>query len=101
MPGSDSLTKKYLEYANSGSSVIQDGTGQIIILNMRCLIINILDQDLNVTGIIRTYSSCDSQNTDTFGYSMDITGDGDAVIAGSRGNNYYLAIKSLQELSPV
>lgn len=55
----DSIRKKYLEYANSGTSVIRDGTGQYLVLNSRCNVINILDQDLKPAGIIRTYSSCD------------------------------------------
>jgi hypothetical protein len=97
----DSIQKQYLEYANSGSSVISDGAGQFMVLNSRCLIINILDQNIKVSGIIRTYSSCDSKTTDSFGYSMDMTGDGNIVIAGSKGDGYYIAVKSASALSPV
>lgn len=97
----DSIQKKYLEYANSASSVLSDGTGQFIVLNMRCLVVNIMDQNIQVSGIIRTYNSCDPKTTDAFGYSLDLTGDGNIIIAGSKGGGYYLAVKSQDALSPV
>jgi len=97
----DSLQKRYLEYANSGSSVISDGAGGFIVLNSGCLVINLLDQNIKVLGFIRTYSSCDSKTTDSFGFSIDLTGDGNIVIAGSKGGGYYLAVKSASAVSPV
>jgi hypothetical protein len=97
----DSIQKKYLEYANAASSVISDGTGQFIVLNMKCLVVNIMDQNIKVSGIIRTYNSCDSKTTDAFGYSLDLTGDGNIIIAGSKGGGYYLAVKSQDALSSV
>jgi hypothetical protein len=97
----DSVQKQYLEYVNSGPSVIDDGTGQFMALNMRCLIINIMDNRMKISGIIRTYSSCDSKTTDAFGYSFDLASDGNIIIAGSKGNGYYLAVKSSSALSPV
>jgi len=97
----DSLTKNYLEYSNAGTSVVPAGTGQFYSLNMKCLIINIIDTDMEISGIIRTFSSCDSKTTDIFGYSMDISSDGNLILGGSAGGSYYLAIKSSSALSPV
>jgi hypothetical protein len=97
----DSIQKQYLEYANSGSSVMSDGAGQFMVLNTNCLIINIMDQNIKVSGIIRMYSSCDSKTTDALGYSMALRKDGNIIIAGSKGNGYYLAVKSSTALSPV
>ncbi len=97
----DSIQKCYLEYANSGASVINDGAGQFMVLNKNCLIVNIMDQNMKVKGIIRTFSSCDAKSTDAFGYSLDITGDGNIIMAGSKGNSFYMALKSSSALSPV
>ena len=97
----DSVAKNYLEYSNTGSSVIPVDDNQFYVLNRRCLIVNIVDQHMDYTGVIRTYSTCDSRNTENFGNSVDITSDGNLIISGSQGNNYYLVIKSSSALSPV
>jgi hypothetical protein len=97
----DSINKEYLEFANSGTYITKDGTGQYLVLNSRCNIITILDQDFEPAGIIRTYSSCDSQATDIFGYSISPDPSGDILIAGTKGGGYYLALKSSSALSPV
>lgn len=97
----DSISKHYLEYANSGTSIIKDATGQYLVLNSRCNIINILDQDFKPAGIIRTYSACDSQATDVFGYSLSLDPSANIIIAGTKGGGYYLVIKSSTALSPV
>ena len=60
--------EKYLEYANSGTSVRLDESGQPMMLNMNCFIVNILNpDDGSSSGIIRTYDVCDSNNTDVLG----------------------------------
>jgi hypothetical protein len=97
----DSVKKEYLEYANSGTFLIKDGAGQYLVLNSRCNIVSILDTDFNPTGLIRTYSSCDSQDTDIFGYSIALDPSGNIIIAGTKGGGYYLALKSSTALSPV
>ena len=97
----DSTAKNYLEYSNAGSTVIPDNKNQFYVLNKKCLIINIVDQHMDYGGVIRTYSSCDAKKTENFGNSVDITSDGNLIIAGSQGNNYYLVIKSSSALSPV
>ena len=96
------LWKKYLEYANSGTSVLVDESGQPVVLNKNCIIVNTLNkEDGSVSGIIRTYRECDSQKTDTYGYSVTTDNGGDLLMAGSRGGRFYIALKSILSLSPV
>jgi hypothetical protein len=71
------------------------------VLNSKCLIIDILDEDLEKSGLIRTYSSCDPQNTRSFGFDIDLTPGGNIVMAGMKDDNFYLAVKSKSALSPV
>jgi hypothetical protein len=87
--------KKYLEYANSGSSLSIDDSGQLMMLNRNCLIINIINpNDGSTSGIIRTFNVCDSNHTDAFGLSIEMNYDDNILMAGSKGGGYYLAIKS-------
>jgi len=103
LTGSGSVRwKKYLEYANSGSSLRLDDSGKPMMLNMNCFIIDILNpEDGSSSGIIRTYSVCDSNNTDAFGLCIDLDYDGNVLMAGSKGGGFYLAIKSSFTQSPV
>ena len=87
--------RKYPENSNSGSSVIIDENGQVLMLNRNCFIINILNPvDGSASGTIRTFDACDSQNTDTFGQDFDIYYDGNLIVAGSNGGGFYLVLKS-------
>ena len=97
----DSIANNYLEYSNAGLSIIQDTKDQYYVLNKKCIIIDIVDQHMDYAGIIRTYGSCDSKTTENLGYSIDLTPDGNLIIAGSQGVNYYLVIKSSSAISPV
>ena len=97
----DSLQKQYLEFRNSGTEVKSDGAGQFIVLNKNCLIVDFLGERTKISGIVRMFSSCDSKTTDAFGQSIDLISSGNFVIAGSKSNYYYLAVKSSSALSPV
>lgn len=89
--------KKYLENANSGSALIFDNQGYLILLNKNCCIISITNtDDGSEAGIIRTFSLCDSYTTDAFGSDICINYDGNIILAGGRGGNFYLALKSSQ-----
>ena len=89
--------KKYLENSNSGSALIFDNNENLMMLNMNCFIINILSLlDGSDAGRIRMFSLCDSYNTDALGADMDITYDKNILVAGTRGGNFYLALKSSQ-----
>ena len=71
-------------------------------MNKNCIIVNTLNkEDGSVSGIIRTYRECDSQKTDTYGYSVTTDNGGDLIMAGSRGGRFYIALKSILSLSPV
>jgi hypothetical protein len=86
--------KKYPENSNSGSSVIIDENGQVLMLNHNCFIINILNSvDGSAAGTIRTFDVCDSKNTDTFGQDFDINYDENFIVAGSNNGGFYLGLK--------
>ncbi|HVN56868.1 MAG TPA: hypothetical protein VMT63_01100 [Bacteroidales bacterium] len=97
----DSVQKTYLEYINSASAISRNSSGEFMVLNSGCLVVNIMDERMKVSGFVRTFSSCDSKTTDVFGYTMDVMNDGNIVMAGSKGTGYYLAVKSSSDLSPV
>jgi hypothetical protein len=88
------IWKKYLEATNSGSSLLIDENGHVLMLNHNCFVVNILNSvDGTETGTIRTFSGCDSKNTDTFGQDFDINFDGNIILAGSNSGGFYLGLK--------
>jgi hypothetical protein len=90
--------KKYLENSNAGSAIIFDDPGDVMMLNENCFIINIANQDNgSETGRIRMFGVCDPYNTDAFGSDFDVNYDGNIMVAGQRGGNFYLALKSSGE----
>lgn len=87
--------KKYLENSNTGTALVFKDTGELMMLNRNCFIINIANtDDGSEAGRIRMFSLCDSYNTDALGEDLDINYDKKILIAGSRGGNFYLALKS-------
>jgi hypothetical protein len=89
--------KRYIENSNSGSSVIMNGSDEVFMLNRNCFIISRAGfGDGAQTGIIRMFSQCDSYTTDAFGYDMNLDHEGNILVAGSNGGNFYLALKSSQ-----
>jgi len=89
--------KKYLENSNSGLSLVFDDPGDLMMLNKNCYIINIANSDDgSEAGRIRMFSLCDSYSTDAFGSDICINYDENIIVAGSRGGNFYLALKSSQ-----
>ena len=89
--------KKYLENSNSGSSVLLSESGGVIMLNRNCFIFRKANKnDGSDAGIIRMFSACDSYTTDAFGTDMDLNYDGNLLVAGSKGGNFYIALKSSQ-----
>jgi hypothetical protein len=86
--------KKHLEDSNSGMSLALDNTDLIFMINTKCFIINILNpEDGSASGRIRVFSVCDSYKTDALGFSLDFNNDGNLLLAGSKGNSFYLALK--------
>lgn len=93
--------KKYLESSNSGSSVIIDKNGQLLILNRNCYRINVLNAiDGTQTGVIRTFNACDANKTDALSTSLDINYDGNLIVSGSKSSGFYLVMKSPALLDP-
>lgn len=89
------IWKQYLESSNIGSSMIFDEMGDLLLLNRNCFIINVLSSsDGSDAGRIRMFSVCDPYNTGVFGRDIDLSYDKNILIAGSRGGNFYLALKS-------
>ena len=92
--GGSIIWKKYLEDTNSGSSLMVDEPGRVLILNYNCFIINILSSnDGSATGTIRTFNVCDSKNTDAFAQDLDINYDGNIIVAGTNSGEFYIGIK--------
>lgn len=89
--------KKYLENSNTGSALILNDAGDMMMLNKNCFIINILSTSDGLdAGKIRMFSLCDSNNTDALGSDLCINYDKNILVAGTRGGSFYLALKSSQ-----
>jgi hypothetical protein len=87
--------KIYLENSNKGSDLLFDNGGNLMMLNKNCFIISIVNSEAGTDGgRIRMFSVCDSYNTDAFGSGLDLYYDKNILVAGSRGGNFYLALKS-------
>jgi hypothetical protein len=88
---------RYLEKSNSGSAIKIDGNNKLLMLNTNCYIINLLETSTGEdAGRIRTFSLCDSYNTDALSADMDISFDKNYLLAGSRGGSFYIALKPAQ-----
>lgn len=86
--------KKYLENSNCGISLIKNETGSLYLLNRNCFFINLVNpEDGSDEGMLRTFDGCDPYSTDSFGMYFDTDQDGNILVAGARGGNYYLALK--------
>ena len=89
--------KRYLENSNEGTAIIFNDAGELMMLNKNCFIINIINPaDGTDAGRIRMFSLCDSYNTDAHGLDFGINYDKNILVAGDRGGNFYLAIKTSQ-----
>jgi hypothetical protein len=96
------LWKKYLEYFNTGSSVATDQEGSPVALNKYCFVINRVDaSDWSSISVLRPFSACDPQSTDASGEVLNISTQGDYALGGTRGGNFYLALKSAGDVAPV
>lgn len=90
--------KKYLENSNSGSDLIFANDNRIMMLNKNCFFITIVDMLKGYNAQrLRFFSACDAYKTDAFGTDLDINFDGNIIVAGSVSNNFYLALKSVQQ----
>jgi hypothetical protein len=87
--------KKYLEKTNSGTALVFDENGSLMMLNTNCLIVSMANpEDGSDTGKIRMFEVCNSKETDAFGRDLDLNYDGNILVAGSKSGYYFLALKS-------
>jgi hypothetical protein len=89
--------KKYTEISNLASSLFFDGSGNLMMMNKNCFIINTMNPaDGTETGRIQMLSVCISKNTDALGSDFGINYENNILIAGSLGGSFYLALKSIR-----
>ena len=87
--------KKYLENSNSGVNLVFKSNDHIVMLNKNCFFISIVDPMNGYNAErFRVFSACNAYNTDALGTDLDINYDGNILLAGSKGGNFYLALKS-------
>ncbi|HLN56020.1 MAG TPA: WD40 repeat domain-containing protein [Bacteroidales bacterium] len=87
--------KKYPEFWNAGDDIEFDHSGKLLMLNRNCMILNVIDAANGTdVGLLRTFSVCVSETTDAFGNDADINYDGNILLTGSLGGNFYMAIKA-------
>jgi len=68
--------KKYLEYYNSGSAMVFDNSDNLLMLNRNCFIINrAVTATGDDAGTIKSFSLCDSKNTNAFGRDIAVNYD--------------------------
>jgi hypothetical protein len=89
--------KKYPESSNSGTGLLINSAGEVVLLNVNCFIVNLLDNERgDDAGRIRMFDVCDPYNTDAIASDFDIDSNNDFVLAGSLGGSFYLAVKANQ-----
>jgi len=87
--------KKYPENSNSGTGILMNSAGEVVVLNTNCFIINLIDpSDGADGGRLRMFDVCDPNTTDAFGFDFDVDFNSDFVLAGSLGGSFYLAVKA-------
>lgn len=87
--------KRYLENSNFGAALVFNSTGDLMMLNRNCFIINIVNPaDGKDAGKIQPFGLCDSYHTDSKGRGFGINYDKNILVAGTRGGSFYLALKS-------
>ena len=86
--------KKYFEFSNAGSSLIFNDKDLLVMLNLNCFILNIINPvDGSDAGKIRVFDACDSKDSGGQGMDLDQNFDGDIILAGSKDGNFYMALK--------
>ena len=86
--------KRYLEFSNAGSSLIFNDKNLLVMLNLNCFILNVINpDDGSDAGNIKVFDACDSKEGDALGMVLDQNFDGYIILAGSKGGNFYLSLK--------
>lgn len=86
--------KKYPEFWNEGYDIGFNKDNNLLMLNRKCFIINVIDPDNGTDlDIIRPFSVCVSESSDALANDFDVSFDGRILLAGSLGGSFYVAIK--------
>jgi len=89
--------KKYPENSNSGTALLLNSGGEVMMLNINCFIVSKLDAEKgDDAGRIRMFDVCDPYNTDAMASDFDITSDNYLVVAGTLGGGFYLAVRAVK-----
>ncbi|HEX2919821.1 MAG TPA: hypothetical protein VHO50_01520 [Bacteroidales bacterium] len=85
--------KRYLELWNEGSSIIKDNN-TLLYLNKNCFIVNEINPSNGTdVDLLRPFSLCVSESTDSFSSDFAIHEDNKLIIAGSQAGNFSLCVK--------
>ncbi len=88
--------KKYYEKSNTGTALMFDENGLLMILNRNCFIVSLVSpEDGSEIDRLRMFDICDPSATDAFAEDFDLNYKGNLLISGSSGGNFYLALKLL------
>ena len=86
--------KRYLESSNSGTDLVVDSGGNLLMLNRNCFILNFIPlPGGDGHERMRVFDACDSYETSSHGMSVNITYDNNYFIAGSRSGKFYYALR--------
>jgi hypothetical protein len=89
------IWKKYFESSNCGAAIIFDENEDILMMNKNCFVINHVSHDgETVLERIRMFNVCNPYDTDALGSDMNISYDKNFLVAGSKGGNFYIGLKS-------
>jgi len=86
--------KQYRENINEGIALVLNDD-ILMMLNTNCFAVSMANPlNGDDSGNIRIFDACDSKTTDAFGRDMDVTHDGNILVAGSKGGSFFLALRS-------
>lgn len=89
--------KKYPENSNSGTALLLNSGGEVVLLNKNCFIVNVLDAARGDDGgRLRMFDVCDPYSTDAIASDFDITRNNEFIMAGSLGGKFYLGVRPSQ-----
>jgi len=91
----DEIWKKYRENSNSGVDILQNGDATLMALNRNCFVVSLADPaDGTDLGKIRMFDGCDSYSSTAFGTSCAMDYGGNLLLGGSKGGDFFVALKA-------
>lgn len=93
-PGGSVLWKSYLESSNFGEEILFDQNFSLLVMNRNCGTINFLSESTGtIDGRLRVYEVCDPYDTGIKLFSMAVAHDGRYIMAGSKSEKFYYALR--------